>query len=114
LLVDAARMVSDVTLDRCAVREAATVEVDLAASEPADLLLDWLRELLYVFSARGFAVARASVRMKGPSTLHAELHGEPYDPGRHGLKLEIKTPTYHGYRFEQTESGCRAVILFDV
>uniref|UniRef100_A0A7C4GEJ7 Archease n=1 Tax=candidate division WOR-3 bacterium TaxID=2052148 RepID=A0A7C4GEJ7_UNCW3 len=75
---------------------------------------DWLRELLFLFSAQGFVTGRAEVLEIETGRLTAVLHGETYDPARHGLKLEVKTPTYHEYRLEETAGGWQATILLDV
>jgi SHS2 domain-containing protein len=47
-------------------------------------------------------------------TLRAEVQGERFDPTRHQVKLEIKTPTYHMFRLEPTPTGWQATVLFDV
>ncbi len=91
--------------------------VELESADLSELFLDWLRELLFRFSTSGFVPARADVILVDegpPARLRAELHGERYDRTRHGLKLEVKTPTYHRYRLEKTESGYRAVVVLDV
>ncbi|MBM3314641.1 archease [candidate division WOR-3 bacterium] len=121
LFAVAAQAVFDVMVDLKQVRETETKTLELGPAEPPDLFLDWLREVLFLFSARGFCVARAEVRLEpagggptAPARLSARLSGEPYDPGRHGLKLEIKTPTYHRYRLTTAGHGWQAVVLFDV
>lgn len=90
--------------------------VRLNAPDTAELFLDWLRELLFLFSARGFVLAGiARLRVEPEQNrLEAELVGEKYDPARHRLKLEIKSPTYHQYRFESDGPGWRAELLFDI
>lgn len=94
-----------------------TERVSLTAADTAELLLDWLRELIYVFSVRQMAVAQADItRLEGDGEwrLEAELSGEDYDPGRHGLVLEIKAPTYHEFLFEVKPGACRAIVVLDV
>ena len=103
-------------LDRAAIRERIRRTVSLQSSGPDELFLDWLRELLFLFGTRGFVVAAVTGLEFAPGgeSLRAELSGEEYDPVRHGLKLEIKSPTYHQYRFESGPAGLRSVVLFDV
>lgn len=113
LYVNAAACVFDLMIDRERVTVDAVVEVVLVSADPAELFLDWLRELLFTFSARGFAVAYVELLELGPARLRARLAGEPYDPVRHGLKVELKVPTYHGYVFEETPAGWRAEVIFD-
>lgn len=91
--------------------------VAINAADPAELFLDWLRELLYIFSVKGLAVARARItRLEGNGEwrLEAGLSGEDYDLERHGLVLEIKAPTYHDFEFCVKPGACRAVVVLDV
>jgi len=107
----------DLMLDRDALRETGEVEVRLESPDLPELLLDWMRELLFRFSTDGFAPARVSfgeLTVEPAPRLAATLHGERFDPRRHGLKLEVKTPTYHRYRLEKTGEGYRAVVVLDV
>lgn len=103
-------------LDREAVRSRERHELALEAEDRDALFLDWLRELLFLFETRGFALRRVeSITLAPDGTgLHAEFTGEPFDPARHRPKLEVKSPTYHDYRLERMPEGWRAVVLFDV
>ncbi len=119
----------DLMLDMTKVEPKQHYEVRLDNTDLSELFLDWLRELLFLFSAHGFAVCHTEVRIlpadlsnqhsvSGNLTsavhLSATLHGEPYDSTRHGFKVEVKTPTYHEYRLEQTPSGYRVTLVLDV
>ena len=114
LFANSAFMLFDVMLDLDAVGETESRTVVLQSADAQELLLDWLRELLFLFSAQGFVTGRAEVLEIETGRLTAVLHGETYDPARHGLKLEVKTPTYHEYRLEETAGGWQATILLDV
>ncbi|MFO7638150.1 MAG: archease [bacterium] len=105
----------DTMLDRAAVRPVERRAVSLRSASLPELFLDFLRELLFRYES-GFAVATVARLAVSPETnsLEAELAGEETDPSRHGLKLEIKSPTYHGYLFEPVPGGWRAVVLFDL
>ena len=46
--------------------------------------------------------------------LEATAAGEPYDPERHPVKIAIKAVTYHQLAVEQTASGWRARVIFDI
>jgi SHS2 domain-containing protein len=117
LFRSAAECVSSCMLGDARVGEARTEHVGLAAAGPAELFLDWLRELLYLFSVKGMAIARADIARLGGNgewRLEARVSGEDYSPDRHGLVAEIKAPTYHDYAFEMKPGACRAVVVFDV
>lgn len=113
LLANAAYCVADLMVDIARVEPVEQVPVSLKSSGEDELLMDWLRELLFLFSNKGFVAARAEIVSAGPKRLDAVLHGEHYDLEKHGLKVELKTPTYHGYRLETTDAGLRATVLFD-
>ncbi|OYD14691.1 hypothetical protein CH330_07880 [candidate division WOR-3 bacterium JGI_Cruoil_03_51_56] len=117
LFTNAAFCLFDLMLDRSQLKVTKTRIVELTAPNLAELFLDWLRELLFLFSAHSFAVARAELiefSETEPFRLTARLHGEDYDPARHGLKIEIKVPTYHQYRLESTTNGYLATVIFDI
>ena len=88
--------------------------VTLRSSNLQDLFMDWLRELIFLFSTEYFIVKRVSKFELKDNTLTAELGGEKFNQSRHHVKIEIKTPTYHMYQIEQTEEGYKATVVFDV
>ncbi|MEO0082398.1 MAG: archease [candidate division WOR-3 bacterium] len=116
LFTNAAFCLFDLMLDVGKVEPNREREVKLESPNLEELFLDWLRELLFLFSTESFAVRLAEVRVRyqgtesrvpspgsiasGGWTLAAVLHGESYDPDRHGFKVEVKTPTYHEYKLE--------------
>ena len=104
-------------LDIGKVRQTRTRELRLESADLSELLMDWLRELLFLFSNRSYVPARVEIRSlssDGPCSLNAKLSGESLDLTRHGLRIEIKTPTYHQYELKQTEEGWQALVVLDV
>jgi SHS2 domain-containing protein len=84
--------------------------------DPALLLRNLLRELLYLHEADGFAVASATVRTErsGDAPLRAELEArggeDPVPPDR-----ELKGVTLHGLSAEEDGRGeWFARVIFDV
>ncbi len=114
LFTNAATCLFDLILDLEKVRETTAVPVSLESTELPELLLDWLRELLFLFSTRSLAISRVEISSIEPTRVSATVFGEKFDAERHGLKVEVKTPTYHEYRVEKTEDGYRATVIFDV
>lgn len=114
LFANTAFMLFDVMLDLKQVSETESRPITLKSADTRELLLDWVRELLFLFSTEGFVVSRTEISILSPDRLAATLHGSRYDPDRHGLKLEIKTPTYHEFRLEECTGSWQATILFDV
>lgn len=87
--------------------------LELSADSPEDLLLDWCRELLYNFSARGFVPQIYDLTIAG-LTLKARIKGGIFDPKRNRVKLEIKNPTYHKLKVEKLAGAYRATLVLDV
>jgi len=121
LFANAAFAVFDCMLEQGAIQEKEQREVVLVAPDLAELFLDWLRELLFLFSTQGLVVARVQFHEppapqsgEAPNRLRATVYGESYEPARHGLKLEIKNPTYHDFQLTPTPAGWQATVLFDV
>ena len=81
--------------------------------DPADLLVDWLHELLVAFETRGVVLSGFEVRL-GHDGLEAECRGEALDPDRHRLLHEVKAVTYHGLRVERDEEGWVAEVIVDI
>ena len=152
LFTNAATCLFDLILDRKKVRETQSVPVSLKSADLPELLLDWLRELLFLFSTHSLAIRRVEIHSIEPTGMpsaiassspprvesvesaksvdaisgsgapsavsgyhvKATVFGEEFSQERHGLKIEIKTPTYHQYQIDKTAEGYRATVIFDV
>ena len=114
LFTNAATCLFDLILDLKKVRETQSVPVSLKSADLSELFLDWLRELLFFFSNQSLAIRRVEIGSIEPTRVKATVYGEEFDAERHGLKVEVKTPTYHEYRIEKTEDGYRATVILDV
>ena len=88
------------------------VTVDGADLE--DLLINFLREVLYLFNGAGWVVDQCKIMECGNRRLKAQLMGEPYSKKKHSIKSEIKAVTYSGLSVEKQKSGWRARVIFDV
>ncbi|HBL53292.1 MAG TPA: protein archease [Syntrophaceae bacterium] len=90
--------------------KALTVE----GSDPADLLINFLREILYLFNGEALIVGECEITKCGNKALDARLLLEPYNKKKHVMKTEIKAVTYHGLAVKKTKKGWRARVIFDV
>lgn len=114
LFTNACFAVFDNILDLSHVEEKTIKTLNIASQNLSDLFMDWLRELIFIFSTEYFVVKRVSEIELKNTTVLAKLVGERFDKSRHRVKIEIKTPTYHMYKIEPTEVGYKATIVFDV
>ena len=89
-----------------------TLTVDGADME--DLLINFLREILYLFNGEEWVVSHCKIMEYGNKRLKAQLIGEPYKKKKHSIKSEIKAVTYSGLSVEKQKSGWRARVIFDV
>jgi SHS2 domain-containing protein len=114
LFTNAATCLFDLILELKKVRETQSMPVSLKSADLPELFMDWLRELLFAFSTHSLAIRRVEIGSIEPTHVSATVFGEEFDAERHGLKVEVKTPTYHEYRVEKTEDGYRATVILDV
>lgn len=80
------------------------------------LLLDFLSELVYLKDAEAmlFSQFEANVSKDGTYRLHARLRGEPIDPNKHKLGVDVKAVTMHRYRFGHLSDGYQAQVVLDI
>ncbi len=115
LFIEAAHALTDALVaQRTSVRPSERTAIRLEAAERTDLLHDWLAELLYLFEAERMVFSRFDVSLP-PGKLEATAWGEPLNPNRHEIELEIKAVTYHGLKIEPTAAcGWLAEVIVDL
>jgi SHS2 domain-containing protein len=89
-------------------------QVRAAGEDWPDLMVNWLRELLALWTLEGFLVKTVTIRQICEQHLSAVVGGESYDPRRHAIENEVKAVTYHQASVRQASRGWRAQIIFDV
>jgi SHS2 domain-containing protein len=115
LYAGAAFALFDLLTDLSVVRARRSREIDVAGENPADLLVNFLREVLYGWNGKGFLMKNCVVRRLTPTRLEALLKGEGFDPVRHRINREIKAVTYHQGSILKTPEGVWiARVVFDV
>ena len=92
------------------------------ADSQEELLVAWLRELLYLSSIRQMFFTDFKIRQLNVGAppavplqqIQAELFGEKINPKRHILKKEVKGVTYHALSLKKEKKGWVAEVIFDV
>jgi SHS2 domain-containing protein len=91
-----------------------TVEVHCEAPELELLLVDWLNALIYESATRRLLFGRYEVLIDG-TRLTGKASGEPMDPRRHALAVEVKGATYTALEVSRGPDGLwRAGCVLDV
>jgi SHS2 domain-containing protein len=114
LYAGAAFALFDLLTDLSAVRSGVAREIVVLGEEPADLLVNFLREILYAWNGDRFLMKSCLIREVSPQRLKVLLRGEPFDPARHRILKEIKAVTYHQASVEKTGDVWLARVIFDV
>ena len=113
LLVQAARGLMEIISGAEALpREERVVEV--TAGEGAELLVNWLNEILFLFDPGGFFPADFIIEEATENRVKGRITGEPFDPQRHPIDREIKAATYHQVQLERGADGWLARVYLDL
>ncbi|KQC09200.1 MAG: hypothetical protein APR62_00005 [Smithella sp. SDB] len=116
LFVNAAEALFDVMIESKTGGEEAKQQkkITVEGSDIADLLINFLRELLYLFNGEKFITGNCEIIKFTNKELQAWLTGESFNSKKHLIKTEIKAVTYSGAKVEKIKAGWRARVIFDV
>jgi SHS2 domain-containing protein len=115
-----AELLASATRGLCALMTWSAVEpdssrqIEIEATDPEDLLVDWLSALILCSATHAELYARADVTVSVDGVVNGVLHAQPLDPARHALRFDVKAATYHSILLEQTASGYHARVVFDL
>jgi len=104
----------DVITDTNRLTALSETTLNITGEDWPDLMVNWLRELLYLWTGKGLLVKIADIVSISEYTLFANVKYEPYVPVRHLIKRELKAVTYHQIRVEKKDATWEAGIIFDV
>jgi len=88
--------------------------IEVSGEDWADLLINWLRELLACWHLDGFVVRCARCVALSPFKLLADVAFLPFDPAVHSSLQEIKAVTYHQLDVSPSTEGWQATVIFDL
>ena len=114
LYENAALALFDQIVDAETVVGRASDDLTIEGTDRTDLMVNWLRELLYLWTGEEKLVKTVRVRRLSNRDLAAAITHDAFDSGRHEIKTEIKAVTYHQSQVYQTPDGWEAKIIFDV
>lgn len=87
--------------------------ISVEGEDLEDLMINWLREILYLWNGKEYLVQDVAVVELSKEKLSAEVVVEAYEPKVHAIKTEIKAVTYHQARVGPADGGWEAQVIFD-
>jgi SHS2 domain-containing protein len=114
LFANSALALFDVMTDveKIDVKERLALEVE--GTDRDDLLVNWMRELLYLYQGSGYLLKLFQIREVKDTVIKAEVGGEKIDPDRHEITQEIAAVAYHQSRMTKTGNLWTAQLIFGV
>ena len=114
LFANAAFAVFDIITDLSRVEPHETRRILVEGDSLEDLLINFLREVLYLYNGERWLLKDLRVTRIGEKGLEAEARGEPFDGQKHEICKEIKAVTYHQAQIRKTPDGWTARVIIDV
>ena len=104
----------DVMTDPATIEIKERIPLEVEGSDRDDLMVNWMRELLYLYQSRGYLLKEFKINQVKDTVVKAEVSGEKVDPDRHEIKQEIATVAFHKSRMEKTGNQWIAQVIFEL
>ena len=114
LFTHAARALFDVIGDFGPLTQKHRRIITVQGADWPDLMISWLRELLYLWNGQQQIVAGVTIQSISETRLEAEVATDDLDVRRHAVENEIKAVTYHQIEVAPHARGWRARVIFDI
>ena len=114
LFENAARVLVHLMIRHEGMFKGETLNIEISAADPDDLMVRWLGEILYLLEAERKIVVSAHIRSISPVMLTADLSTIPFDPQNHEIITEIKAVTYHQVAVTKKGGQWETRVIFDV
>jgi SHS2 domain-containing protein len=104
----------DLIADTARVEADAVIEFTVGGSDSADLLVNYLREMLFLWTGEEQLVKTIEILGITNTAVSVRATVGRYQPDRHQIIHEIKAVTYHQVDVSRTEQGWQARVIFDI
>ncbi len=101
-------------VDTTTISPKVTRSVNITGTDVETILMNWLRELLYLFSVHQEVYREFVIQSIQSTCLEAEVRGEPLDRQKHDFHTEIKAITYHQFAVTNESGTWKARVIFDI
>ncbi len=95
-------------------RPSEVIELAVTGDDPADLMVNYLRELLYLWAGNEKLVKMIDIADISDTAISARVSTDRYQPEHHEILHEIKAVTYHQIEVGRTAGGWQAMVVFDI
>ena len=114
LFTNAALAMFDLITDIKSLKGADESSLNIKGDDRPDLMVNWLRELLYIWNGKEKLVESVDIISIAENELAAQIKFDSFDSAKHSIKNEIKAVTYHQIQVNQVTDGWESKIIFDV
>ena len=114
LYVNAALAMFDLITNTSTLVGKSDSSLNVQGSDMCDLMINWLRELLYLWNGEKMLLKVADIHSISEKKLSATITYDLFEPDIHEIKNEIKAVTYHKIKVEQKSEYWISNIIFDV
>ncbi len=114
LFENAANALFDVLTDRSRLQACQQTHRVVEGADWEDLLINWFRELLYLWNGRELLLVDAKIQAIAEYRIEARLDLAPYEPAHHVIQADIKAVTYHQAQVKFGPAGWMGQAIFDV
>ena len=83
ILADAGFALFDLLVDLSSVETRESITLEVEGVDNDDLMVNWMRELLYEYETSGYALKEFDIQEAGEFAVRVEARGEKFDPDRH-------------------------------
>ena len=99
-------------VEKIDIKERLPLEVE--GMDRDDLLVNWMRELLYLYQRSGYLLKEFVVQEVKDTHIRGEVIGEKFDPDRHEIQREIRAVVSHQSRMEKTGNQWTAQVVLEL
>ncbi|MFW5936510.1 MAG: archease [Desulfosalsimonas sp.] len=114
LFAEACRAMFELITENSRVIPVKTKKLSIEGIDQTDLLINWLRELLMLWSADQELVASVQISELSEKNMLATIWTQPFDPENHVIYTDIKAVTYHGAEIISRNGQWETSVIFDV